>query len=59
MCFAMQKKNNGLRRKVNISHMSSIFFDKGNKDTMVDVISGEVCQNPCGTAMQGRHATKP
>ena len=28
MCFAMQKKENGLRRKVTISHMSSIFFDK-------------------------------
>ena len=23
------------------------------------VFIGEVCQNPCGTAMQGRHATKP
>ena len=22
-------------------------------------VFGEVCQNPCGTAMQGRHATKP
>ena len=23
------------------------------------IVVGEVCQNPCGTAMQGRHATKP